>query len=127
METDLGSAKRQKLDYDQTGLSGRPSADRLFSAQSERSISPPLLRRAATQAAPNICPKSNANVQRIASPFRLTHIRDLPEDDNADALCLEDLVGDPLIKECWHFNYLFDLDFVMYEITVNLGCETYKE
>jgi hypothetical protein len=23
-------------------------------------------------------------------------------------------LGDPLIKECWNFNFLFDLDFVMY-------------
>ncbi|KAI9171204.1 putative tyrosyl-DNA phosphodiesterase [Paramyrothecium foliicola] len=49
----------------------------------------------------------------IPSPWQLTWIRDLPEDQNRDALTLKDLLGDPLIAECWQFNYLHDIPFVM--------------
>ncbi|KAI1158852.1 tyrosyl-DNA phosphodiesterase [Nemania serpens] len=50
---------------------------------------------------------------RIASPFRLTSIRDLSDDDNIGAVSLNDLVGDPLIAELWDFNYLHDIDFLI--------------
>jgi tyrosyl-DNA phosphodiesterase-1 len=53
--------------------------------------------------------------QIIASPVQLTRIADLAAHQNVDAVGLGDLLGDPLIKECWNFNFLFDLDFVMYE------------
>ena len=49
----------------------------------------------------------------ISSPIQLTRIQDLGADQNVDTVGLKDLLGDPLIKECWNFNYLFDLDFVM--------------
>ena len=49
----------------------------------------------------------------IPSPIQLNHVRDLPAASNVDTLKLSDIVGDPLIKECWLFNYLFDIDFVM--------------
>jgi len=26
---------------------------------------------------------------------------------------LRDILGDPMIRECWQFNYLFDVDFLM--------------
>ncbi|KAL6711079.1 hypothetical protein ACN47E_006954 [Coniothyrium glycines] len=48
-----------------------------------------------------------------ASPFRLTKIANLSARQNVGAVELRDILGDPLIKECWNFNYLFDLDFVM--------------
>ncbi|RYC63831.1 hypothetical protein CHU98_g2371 [Xylaria longipes] len=50
---------------------------------------------------------------RIASPFRLTTIRDLSDALNVDAVSLSDLIGDPLIAELWDFNYLHDIDFLM--------------
>lgn len=50
---------------------------------------------------------------RIASPFRLTSIRDLSDDNNVGAISLKDLIGDPLIAELWDFNYLHDIDFLM--------------
>lgn len=28
-------------------------------------------------------------------------------------MCLRDLLGDPMIRECWQFNYLFDVDYLM--------------
>ncbi|PNY26059.1 tyrosyl-DNA phosphodiesterase [Tolypocladium capitatum] len=47
------------------------------------------------------------------SPWQLTWIRDLPEELNQDAVSLKDLLGDPLIRECWEFNYLHDIAFLM--------------
>lgn len=51
----------------------------------------------------------------IPSPIQLTHIRDLPASSghNTDTVRLRDILGDPLIRECWQFNYLFDVDFLM--------------
>jgi tyrosyl-DNA phosphodiesterase-1 len=47
------------------------------------------------------------------SPFQLTKIRDLPPEMNRDTVTLKDILGDPLIAECWEFNYLHDIDFLM--------------
>jgi MATE family multidrug resistance protein len=47
------------------------------------------------------------------SPWQLTRIRDLPEEVNKDTITLEDILGDPLICECWQFNFLHDIPFVM--------------
>jgi Tyrosyl-DNA phosphodiesterase len=49
----------------------------------------------------------------LPSPFQLTSIQDLPATSNIDAVTLNDLLGHPLISECWEFNYLHDLDFLM--------------
>jgi tyrosyl-DNA phosphodiesterase-1 len=49
----------------------------------------------------------------VPSPFQLTHIQDLRSHQNVDAVQLKDILGNPMIKECWNFNYLFDLSFVM--------------
>lgn len=49
----------------------------------------------------------------LKSPWQLTWIRDLPESLNQDAVTLNDLVGDPLICECWEFNFLHDISFLM--------------
>ncbi|KAH7382590.1 tyrosyl-DNA phosphodiesterase-domain-containing protein [Phaeosphaeria sp. MPI-PUGE-AT-0046c] len=53
------------------------------------------------------------NMRYLPSPFQLTHIRDMAARENVDAVQLGDILGDPLIKECWNFNYLFNVDFVM--------------
>lgn len=66
-----------------------------------RSISPPKRQSA---------PQSR---KLLPSPFRLTTIRDLPPESNVEAVSLGDLLGDPLISECWEFNYLHDVDFLM--------------
>jgi|SRR5690242_13545159 len=52
-------------------------------------------------------------VQYAASPFQLTRIRDLAAPQNVDTVQLKDILGNPMVKECWNFNFLFDLDFVM--------------
>lgn len=49
----------------------------------------------------------------VKSPFQLTSIRDLPASSNVDTVSLKDILGDPLISECWEFNYLHNLDFLM--------------
>lgn len=49
----------------------------------------------------------------MKSPFQLTWIQDLPASSNADAVTLKDILGDPMIAECWEFNYLHHLDFLM--------------
>lgn len=50
----------------------------------------------------------------VASPIQLTKIQDLLPHENVNTVGLKDLLGDPMIKECWNFNFLFDLDFVMW-------------
>ena len=57
--------------------------------------------------------KKQKNVETIPSPFRLTWIQDLDEESNKDAVTLADLLGDPLISECWDFNYLHSITFLM--------------
>lgn len=47
------------------------------------------------------------------SPFQLTKIRDLPASSNVDTVTLSDILGDPMIKEQWQFNFLHDIDFIM--------------
>ncbi|KAJ6099975.1 hypothetical protein N7467_001510 [Penicillium canescens] len=51
----------------------------------------------------------------IDSPIQLSHIRDLPTSKgyNVDTVRLRDILGDPMIRECWQFNYLIDVDFLM--------------
>jgi tyrosyl-DNA phosphodiesterase 1 len=49
----------------------------------------------------------------IPSPFSLTKIRDLPAESNVDTISLRDILGNPLIKEAWVFNFCFDIDWMM--------------
>lgn len=49
----------------------------------------------------------------IPSPVQLNFVEQLPASSNVDCVGLGSILGDPMIKECWLFNYLFDLDFVM--------------
>lgn len=48
------------------------------------------------------------------SPIQVSTVSGLPASSNIDTVSLGDILGDPLIKECWLFNYLFDVDFIMY-------------
>ena len=49
----------------------------------------------------------------IPSPVQLNFVRDLPATNNVDTIKLSDILGNPMIEECWLFNYLFEMDFVM--------------
>jgi len=78
---------------------GRGSVDRATSVET-------------TSAAPAEGSKMHAIIT-IPSPIQLTWIRDLDASKNVDTVGLDDILGDPLIRECWQFNYLFDVDFLM--------------
>ncbi|KAK4142415.1 tyrosyl-DNA phosphodiesterase I [Dichotomopilus funicola] len=91
-------------------------------------VSPPLKKRRLAEGEPAVglvppasngksIPPSTAStpplVSTLRSPFQLTKIRDLPPEMNKDAISLKDILGDPLIAECWEFNYLHDIEFLM--------------
>lgn len=127
--------KRARLSPDLAGEED-PILDRVSTplASLHRSISPPLRARSQSRAVSDaLCPDlksdhleglesrpteyTNAKISYrvIPSPIQLTHIRDLPEQRgyNVDTVKLRDILGDPMIRECWQFNYLFDVDFLM--------------
>ncbi|KAL8735175.1 MAG: hypothetical protein Q9166_001051 [cf. Caloplaca sp. 2 TL-2023] len=52
----------------------------------------------------------------IPSPIQLSTVKGLAASANVDTVGLKDILGDPLIKECWLFNYLIDIDFVMSQL-----------
>lgn len=56
---------------------------------------------------------SSASIATSPSPVQLISTKDLPSSYNVDTISLKDVLGEPLIRECWIFNYLFDVDFVM--------------
>lgn len=109
--------KRVKLSDDEAEGSS-PSNGRA----SRRSISPPRKRNAqvleaspASKAASSAssAPTARPRPRLIPSPVQLNNIVELPASSNVDTVRLRDILGDPLISECWLFNYLFDVDFLM--------------
>lgn len=108
---DEPSRKRQRLNKDEEedekakdDVSYQADRGNLIHESLTRPVSPPPLGLSKPKvSAPKV----------IRSPFQLTSIRDLPASSNIDAVSLKDLLGDPLISECWEFNYLHDLDFLM--------------
>jgi len=97
------SRKRRKLSNGDDHLTESRSSHSHLPKTLTSSIFPPPLRRIRE---PSIS-------KMIDSPFQLTWIRDLPESSNVGAVSLKDILGDPLIAECWDFNYLHDIDFLM--------------
>jgi tyrosyl-DNA phosphodiesterase-1 len=57
--------------------------------------------------------KQEESTKYVSSPCQLTHIEDMAPHQNVDVVQLRDILGNPMIKECWNFNFLFDVDFVM--------------
>lgn len=49
----------------------------------------------------------------MASPIHLSTVEGLSAPHNIDTVSLRDILGDPLIEECWLFSYLIDVDFIM--------------
>ncbi|EXF78064.1 tyrosyl-DNA phosphodiesterase [Colletotrichum fioriniae PJ7] len=91
------ASKRQRCVEDLEGPAPTAQSDHVESLN--RPISPPMKRKQ-----PGI---------RLKSPFQLTTIRDLPEAANRDCVGLADILGDPMIAECWEFNFLHDIHFLM--------------
>lgn len=111
MEDDTGepSRKRQRLSQDANEEEYIYQADRrkLIHESLNKPVSPPPLRRGG----PILTEVSMK--ETIESPFQLIRIRDLPAAANVDTVSLKDILGDPLISECWDFNYLHNMDFLM--------------
>ncbi|KAL9049825.1 MAG: hypothetical protein Q9162_006999 [Coniocarpon cinnabarinum] len=78
----------------------------------EGSISPPPLKRCAINATDTSCAGNESPNSSTPSPFRLNRIQDLPASVNRDTVSLADVIGDPLIRECWIFDYLFDVEWL---------------
>lgn len=98
-------AKRRRLSQ-----SAEPHPIRAEPVSLTRNISPPLRRSVQPPSSP---PPTTQEGKLLPSPFRLTTIRDLSAEANVGAVSLHDLLGDPLISECWEFNYLHDIDFLL--------------
>lgn len=110
-QPEIRSPKRLKISED----SGKSPRDGKSLASLNRSITPPPRSRSTQVNSGSISHEQVTKVQAVPSPFQLTHIRDLPPSSggNAHAVRLKDILGDPLIRECWQFNYLHDVDFIM--------------
>lgn len=79
-------------------------------------VSPPVKKRRLAHSSKETEPPArlpSASRKVFDSPFRLTKIRDLPRELNKDAITLKQILGDPLIAECWEFNYLHDIELLM--------------
>jgi len=55
----------------------------------------------------------NSPRRAVRSPFQLTRVRGLPAKDNVETVSLHDILGDPLIKQAWIFNFCFDVNWTM--------------
>lgn len=95
--------KRLKTEPD-TSPPDAPSASSPLPSLS-KSITPP----------PSRPQQQSTPAHAIPSPFQLTKIfaQSSLSGNNEDTVRLGDILGDPLIRECWQFNYMIDVDFVM--------------
>ena len=108
---DTHSAKRLKISH---GQASPPLAGQSL-ASLNRSITPPARSRDSQINSNAPGDEGSTKSKVVPSPVQLTHIRDLPPSSggNVDTVRLKDILGDPLIRECWQFNYLHDVDFLM--------------
>lgn len=83
-------------------------------AQVQAQAQTPLYAPATATSQTTINHENEESTKYIPSPIQLTRIKDLPASHNLDTVGLEDILGDPMIRECWNFNFLFDVEFVMY-------------
>lgn len=128
--------KRQKLSQASADAEKHDSNETTILASLSRSITPPLTARAQDSLPGHLdqhnesqsevgelhihktnreelALKSRERPHVIRSPIQLTRIKDLPKEKNIDTVQLRDILGNPLIRECWQFNYCFDIDFLM--------------
>ncbi|KAF3922992.1 hypothetical protein ABW20_dc0103192 [Dactylellina cionopaga] len=64
-----------------------------------------------TSPAPDDTPTSDTLI--ISSPFKLTHIANFTRNQNLDTVTISDILGNPLIKEVWSFNFMHDLTWLV--------------
>src|SRR3978361_1661844 len=109
LDPEDGSGKERRLSHAEEVEEDSYQTDRrkLIHESLNKAVSPPPLRRSRPTVSES--PKS----ETLRSPFQLTWIRDLPSASHVDVVSLKDILGDPLISECWEFNYLHDLDFLI--------------
>ncbi|KAF2180550.1 phospholipase D/nuclease [Zopfia rhizophila CBS 207.26] len=124
---DNPASKRRKLNGSTTDTNTHlaTSVDNTTYTSLSRPISPPPARRKRsatpspfTPPVPTPTPKPiekkwDEPISYLPSPIQLTRIKELSPAQNVDAVELKDILGDPAIRECWQFNFLFDLDFLM--------------
>lgn len=109
-DIDDRARKRQRLSDDEAELPTLPSVE----DGALPPISPPGLKRKIVKVhAPSCDALPLLHKRYLCSPIQLTHIRDLPAAENVHTVTLNDIVGDPLIKECWSFNFMTSVDFLM--------------
>lgn len=114
-DDEIRSPKRVKtVSEDAPGKS--PRDGRSLASLNKAITPPPKSRLGSTQvSSESTSHELPMKVKVVPSPFQLTHIRYLPPSSggNVHAVRLKDILGDPLIRECWQFNYLHDVDFIM--------------
>lgn len=107
-ESDDGAsaAKRQKLSVEeQPPTESEPAKPESIIKEDSSTESEPASPQSAGRPAPQI--------RTIPSPIRLTTIRDLPAAENVHTVSLYDILGDPLLKEVWSFNFLHDIEWTL--------------
>ncbi|KAK4192732.1 putative tyrosyl-DNA phosphodiesterase [Podospora australis] len=117
-KTIMDSSSKRSAPGDDDGVAESPSGRHTNSTPLSLThpISPPLKKRRLVNAEELEDKDHDTRTtprQTFRSPFQLTKIKDLPAELNKDTYTLKDILGDPLISECWEFNYLHDIDFLM--------------
>ena len=72
-----------------------------------------LLKEKILAANGNFAIRTSLNHRTLPSPISLTKIRDLPVSANIDTVSIHDILGNPLLKEVWIFNFCFDVNWLM--------------
>ena len=106
-------SKKPRLADEEAKGAGADADGRPILPSLTRSISPVEQTRQITKTPDVTSTEPLGPRKTINSPFTLTRIRDLPPWANVHVVSLRDILGDPLISECWEFNYLHDVDFLM--------------
>ena len=101
------STVRGRSEREEAGTLGVVNAAAPFTLSSDNGSDPSKSTKQATS------PQSRT---LFPSPMQLNFVEQLPASSNVDCVSLRSILGDPMIRECWLFNYLFDMDFVMWDL-----------
>lgn len=92
-------ASRRKVVAPNSGLTPTWSFDSLNEEVATSALPEPSA-KVEVREKKDILQKTNTKYE--LSPIQLTRIEDLAPHENVDAVGLHDILGDPLIKECWY-------------------------